>query len=122
MKKTGKLYVLTVCAYTMLVLGFVPIVLFAGLVSNSAWGISAGLVRLLQAQLRESLKNGADADEIVRRVRQSLDYLKTLDPETLKIVRHAYSLATRAGFVVQGCLVAGAAVSAFWIREKKLSR
>ena len=44
MKKTGKYYWLTLSAYTALLLGYVPILLFTGLVVNSTWGISVGLV------------------------------------------------------------------------------
>lgn len=59
---------------------------------------------------------------IVERVRQSLDFIKTLEPGTRDIVRHCYGTATRASFVVNAGVVAGAAISAFWIRENKLSR
>lgn len=42
MKKTGRYYWLTVAAYTALLAGFVPILLFTGLIVNSTWGISVG--------------------------------------------------------------------------------
>jgi predicted MFS family arabinose efflux permease len=44
MKRTGKYYWLTVAAYTMLVVGMVIIFLFAGVIINSTWGISVGMV------------------------------------------------------------------------------
>lgn len=42
MKKTGRYYWLTVAAYSALLAGFVPILLFTGLVVTSTWGISVG--------------------------------------------------------------------------------
>lgn len=151
MQKTGKYYWLTVCAYTSLTLGMIPILLSAGLVWNSTYGISVGLAicgfsngigvttaliaiisnaspadqavatacsylfrslgsvvglsvsatvvqQSLRIQLRDRLKSGKDADHIVDKVRQSLDYIKTLDPEVRDIVRQCYGSATRAGF------------------------
>lgn len=44
MQKTGKYYWLTVCAYTTLTLGLIPILLCTGLVVNNTYGISVGLV------------------------------------------------------------------------------
>ena len=52
----------------------------------------------LRNQLRDRLSNGKDAEEIVRRVRQSLDYIKTLDPTVREVVRQCYGSATRTGF------------------------
>ncbi len=43
MKRTGKYYGLTIGAYVGLMWGFLPIILFSGLVVTSTWGISAGL-------------------------------------------------------------------------------
>ena len=44
MQRTGKYYWLTVSAYATLTIGMVPIFLFSGLVVNSTYGISAGMV------------------------------------------------------------------------------
>ncbi|TAQ91243.1 hypothetical protein B7494_g459 [Chlorociboria aeruginascens] len=52
----------------------------------------------LRTQLRSSLDSGHDADEIVDRVRQSLDYIKELEPQTRSIVRLCYQRATSASF------------------------
>ena len=193
MQKTGKYYWLTVCAYTTLTLGMIPILLCTGLVTNNTYGISVGLVmggfsngigvttsliglianasiedqavatacsylfrslgsvvglslsatvvqQSLRTQLRDRLKSGKDADKIVKRVRESLEFVKTLDPDLQEIVRHCYSIATRNGFVLMLCIVSFAMFSSCkqqifedartftnpkrqgFIREKKLSR
>ena len=194
MQKSGKYYWLTVCAYTTLTLGMIPILLFTGLVANSTYGISVGMVmcgfsngigvttslialianaspqdqavatacsylfrslgsvvglsisatvvqQSLRTQLRTRLQSGKDADLIVRRVRESLDYIKTLEPEVRETVRQCYESATRAGFGLMLCIVACAMLSSCeythnlthrqpmltlglvgLIREKKLSR
>ena len=44
MKKTGKYFWLTVTAYLMLLTGTIPILLFAGLVTNNTYGLAVGLV------------------------------------------------------------------------------
>ncbi|MCJ1341756.1 hypothetical protein MMC09_007053 [Bachmanniomyces sp. S44760] len=175
MQKTGKYYWMTVIAYTTLTVGMVPILLFTGLLGNSTWGISIGLVmcgfsngigvttsliglianasrddqavatacsylfrslgsviglslsatvvqQSLRMQLRDRLKSGKDAEEIVKSVRESLDYIKTLEPDVREIVRQCYGTATRAGFGLMLGIVAFAMFSSFFIREKKLSR
>lgn len=164
MQKTGKYYWLTVCAYTMLTVGLVPILLSSGLVVNSTYGISVGLVicgfsngigvttslialianaspqdqavatacsylfrslgsvvglslsatvvqQTLRNQLRDRLKSGKEADTIVKRVRESLDYIKMLDPEVRETVRQCYGSATRAGFGLMLGIVAFATLS-----------
>ncbi|KAI9762829.1 MAG: hypothetical protein M4579_000182 [Chaenotheca gracillima] len=175
MQKTGKYYWLTVGAYTFLTLGHLPIILFTGLVENSTWGISLGLVmcgfsngigvttslialisnssqadqaiatacsylfrslgsvvglsinaavvqQSLRLQLNDRLGSGKEAEEIVRKVRESLEYVKKLDPDTRKLVAQCYMAATRASFILCMCIVFCAMLSAFMIREKKLSR
>ncbi|KAI9706649.1 MAG: hypothetical protein M1836_003658 [Candelina mexicana] len=141
MQKTGTYYWLTVAAYASLTIGMLPIVLWTGVVSRSTWGISVGLAiggfsngigvttslialiqQSLRAQLRNSLRSGKDADEIVRRVRQSLEYIKTLEPGVKEIVRECYERATTAAFGMTICIVAGALLSSFFIREKELRR
>ncbi|KAI9826738.1 MAG: hypothetical protein M1819_007283 [Sarea resinae] len=175
MQKTGRYYWLTVIAYTWLTIGMLPIILFSGVVTNSTWGICAGLVicgfangigvtssliglisnasredqaivtacsylfrslgsgvgvslaatvvqQTLRTQLHNSLKSGKDADKIIRGVRESLEYIKTLDPEVKQIVRLCYEKSTRAGFVLMICILSGAMVSSFFVKEKKLSR
>lgn len=168
MQRTGKYYWLTVCAYTTLTVGIVPILLCTGMVTNNTYGISVGLVlggfangigvttsliglianasaedqavatacsylfrslgsvvglaltatvvqQTLRAQLRDRLESGKDADQIVKRVRESLDYVKTLEPEVREVVRQCYGKATRNGFsFILGFMAFAALSSCRW--------
>ncbi|KAL8829883.1 MAG: hypothetical protein Q9191_001752 [Dirinaria sp. TL-2023a] len=79
--------VVTACSY-----------LFRSLGSVVGLSLSATVVQQsLRMQLSEQLKSDRDAANLVKRVRESLDYLKELDPATLEIVRRCYGAATRAG-------------------------
>ena len=189
MKRTGRYYWLTVCAYTNVAVGIIPIILCTGVVTNNTYGISVGLVvhcfsngigvttsliglianaaredqaiatacsylfrslgsvvgisltatvvqQSLRGQLQEKLGSSDDAATIVERVRESLEYLKFLDPATREIVRRCYGHATSAGFTLMIVIASFAAISSckytcyLWesqlmlregfIREKKL--
>lgn len=97
--------------------------LFRSLGSVVGLSVSATVVQQsLRMQLQERLKSSADAEDIVKRVRESLDYLKLLDPTTREIVRQCYGTATRAGFGLMLGIVSFAALSSWFIKEKKLSR
>lgn len=97
--------------------------LFRSLGSVIGLSISATIVQQsLRMQLRARLSNGDQADQIVERVRQSLDYINELDPITRAIVRSCYEKATNAAFGLNIVFVCGALVSAFYIKEKKLSK
>jgi predicted MFS family arabinose efflux permease len=175
MKKSGRYYYLTVIAYTTLTIGMLPILLFTGLIANSTYGISVGLVlcgfsngigvttslialianadpadqavatacsylfrslgsvvgvsvaatvvqQSLRTRLREQLSSGKDAERIVEKVRESLDFIKQLEPWTKGVVRACYSGAVRDGFAVLIGVVALAMLSSWFIREKRLSR
>lgn len=164
MKRTGRYYWLTVCAYTSLTLGMVPVLLCTGLVTNNTYGICIGMAicgfsngigvttsliglianaaqedqaiatacsylfrslgsvvgvslsatvvqQSLRTQLQEKLRSGKDAAKIVKGVRESLDYLKNLDPDTREIVRQCYGHATTAGFGLMIGIAAFAALS-----------
>lgn len=120
----------TACSYLFRSLGSVVILsLTASVVQQSLMG-----------QLREHLNSGKDAEEIVKRVRESLDYVKTLDPTVREAVRQCYASSTRNGFgfalgiaccaMLTSCksnvwhraeIEADASSSGF-IREKRLSR
>lgn len=52
----------------------------------------------LRIQLRDRLSHGEDVGRIVQKVRESLEYIKTLEPETREIVRLCYGIATTNGF------------------------
>jgi len=116
--------------------------LFRSLGSVVGMSVAASVVQQsLRIQLRDKLKSGKDADEIVRKVRESLDAIKTLDPKIAEIVRQCYGTATGAGFILMTGIVACALISActsfaggpsrigwranvpiVFIREKKLSK
>lgn len=78
----------TACSYLFRSLGSV-VILSLG---------SSVIQQSLRNQLREHLNSGKDAEEIVRRVRQSLDYIKTLEPGVQEAVRRCYANSTRNGF------------------------
>ena len=74
--------------------------------------ISATVVQQsLRNQLRDKLNSGRDADEIVRKVRESLDVIKTLEPTVAAIVRKCYGAATSHGFMLMTGIVACALMS-----------
>ncbi|KAL8966523.1 MAG: hypothetical protein Q9197_005931, partial [Variospora fuerteventurae] len=82
--------VATACSYLFRTMGsVVGLALSATVVQQS-----------LRNQLQERLNSGKDAEEVVRQVRQSLDYIKTLSPEVKQIVKECYSHATRDGFAL----------------------
>ena len=151
-QRTGKYYWSTVLAYSTATLGFLLIILCTGLLVNSTYGISVGLVlggfcigigttttliglianaapedqaiatacsylfrslgsvvvlslaasvvqQSLRDQLRERVNSGEDAGEIVKRIRESLEYVKKLEPAMQDTVRHCYATSTRNGFI-----------------------
>lgn len=78
----------TACSYLFRSLGSVVFVsLTASVVQQS-----------LRNQLRQHLNSGKDTEEIVKRVRESLDYVKTLEPDVREAVRQSYATSTRYGF------------------------
>lgn len=172
MQKTGKYYWLTVIAFSTATLGTLLIILCTGLVVNSTYGISIGLIlggystgigitttliglianaapedqaiatacsylfrslgsvvvlslsaSIIQQSLRDQLRghlSGKDAGEIVKRVRQSLDYIKTLEPAVQEAVRQCYASSTRNGFGFVLGIGFCAVIASWFIREKKL--
>ncbi|KAL8962723.1 MAG: hypothetical protein Q9193_000910 [Seirophora villosa] len=76
----------------------------------------------LRNQLQERLNSGKDAEEVVRQVRQSLDYIKTLPPDVRQVVQDCYSHATRDGFGLMLGITFFAMLSAWFIREKRLGK
>jgi len=103
--------VVTACSYLFRSLGSVMGVSLCATAANSA----------LRATLTKEL-NGKDAERIARKVRESLEFIKTLDPEIRDIVRGCYGKSTEAAFAVGVVLVCGSAISAWFLREKRLSR
>ncbi|KAI9376688.1 major facilitator superfamily-domain-containing protein [Aspergillus egyptiacus] len=80
--------VVTACSY-----------LFRSLGSVIGLSLTSTVVQqALRGRLRFALRDSKDIDRIVDGVRQSLDYIKTLDPIVAKIVRDCYGWATNKGF------------------------
>lgn len=96
---------------------------------GSVFGVSVSATAANQA-LRSSLTSELptlglpeeEALEIANKVRESLAYLRQLEPGVRKVVADCYAHSTTAAFVLQIGLVAGAAVSALFIKEKALSK
>ncbi|KAH8423075.1 putative MFS multidrug transporter [Aspergillus melleus] len=104
--------VVTACSY-----------LFRSLGSVIGLSLSSTVVQqVLRGRLRYALRDSEDIDRIVEGVRQSLDFIKTLDPAVAKVVRSCYGWATNKGFSLLVGIVFFALVSSFFIREKKLTR
>ncbi|KAL1986767.1 hypothetical protein VTN96DRAFT_5632 [Rasamsonia emersonii] len=104
--------VVTACSY-----------LFRSLGSIIGLSLSATVVQqILRERLRSALRDSKDIDRIVQGVRQSLEFIKTLDPQIRDIVRRCYGTATNLGFAFMIGIVFFALFSSFFIREQKLSR
>jgi len=78
--------------------------------------------QVLRRQLASQLGSGKTADAIIDSVRRNLGSIKTLEPAVRTVVRRCYELSIRSAFSIEVGLVAGAAISAWFIREKSLSR
>ncbi|KAL4885869.1 hypothetical protein BJY04DRAFT_205151 [Aspergillus karnatakaensis] len=97
--------VVTACSY-----------LFRSLGSVIGLALSSTVVQqVLRAQLRFALRDSKDIDKIVSGVRQSLDFIKTLDPEVATIVRDCYGWATNKGFA----FLIGVVFFAFAVRRRR---
>lgn len=95
--------------------------LFRSLGSVIGLSLSSTVVQqLLRSRLRSALHDSKDIDKIVDGVRQSLDYIRTLDPAVASFVRGAYGWATNKGFAFMVGFVVFALVSSFFIREKRI--
>lgn len=78
--------------------------------------------QLLRSHLLSSLPDDQDIDQIVKGVRQSLDYIKNLDPALAKVVRMSYGWSINKGFAFMLGLSAFGFVSSFFIKEKSIRR
>ncbi|KAJ5377008.1 hypothetical protein N7509_013894 [Penicillium cosmopolitanum] len=104
--------VVTACSY-----------LFRSLGSVIGLSLSSTIVQqLLRERLALKLKDSKDIDSIVNGVRESLDYIKKLDPDVAQIVRSCYGWSTNKGFGFMVIVVFFALFSACFMREAKLSR
>lgn len=88
-------------------------------------GVSIGSMLLqthLRIKLTARLGKGAVADEIIRRVRGSLEYIGTLPEGTQEAVRECYRESLRVAFVFSAILAVGAFVSSLFLKERRLGR
>jgi MFS family permease len=92
---------------------------------GSVFGISmcaTAMNQVLRQTLREALHGDKDAEKIAERVRESLSYLRELDPQLQAIVKECYGKSVRAALGVSIGLVFGSAFFAWFIREKRLGK
>ena len=93
--------VVTACSY-----------LFRSLGSVVGLSLAASVVQQsLKIQLQASIEGGNEIDDTVRHIRESLEYVKGLDPSIQDIVRHCYGNALIHGFIFMFGLVICAAIS-----------
>ena len=96
--------------------------LFRSLGSTTGMSLSSTAANLvLRARLHEGLGSGSKAEAVQNLVRKSLAHIQTLEPDVRDVVRRCYGESAQAAFAVQMVLVAGAAASAWFVREKALS-
>ena len=81
--------------------------------------ISTVFRRALGQNLVRQLGAGADVDEIVRGVSESLDYLQHLPAETRKVVENAYGNACQAALLVCMGLATCAIAHSCFIKERR---
>ncbi|KAI1078440.1 MFS general substrate transporter [Whalleya microplaca] len=89
-------------------------------------GISVSTA-VLQQVLRTSLASALGGDrgraaEIEEGVRQSLDYIRGLEPALAELVRSCYAVATQHAFIPVVAFAVCALLSTAFIKEKKLER
>ncbi|KAJ5095855.1 hypothetical protein NUU61_005211 [Penicillium alfredii] len=104
--------VVTACSY-----------LFRSLGSVIGLSLTSTVVQqFLRQRLKIGLRDSKNIDEIANRVRESLDFIKTLEPAVAKIVRGCYGWSTNKGIALMLVIVFFALFSSCFIRETKLSR
>ncbi|PGH01059.1 hypothetical protein AJ79_08028 [Helicocarpus griseus UAMH5409] len=104
--------VATACSYLFRSLGSVIGLSFSSTIVQQS----------LRNGLRSALGDNKNIDKIVAGVRQSLDFINTLDPKTRDIVRNCYGNSTNHAFGLSIFIVFLSALSAFLVRERSLSR
>lgn len=108
--------VATACSYLFRSLGSVFGISMSATVANQA------LRNNLAKELPKLGLPKKEAVAIADRVRQSLSYLRQLEPDVRALVADCYAKSTTAAFVLQVVLLSGAAISAWWIKEKALGK
>ncbi|CAL8576538.1 hypothetical protein XPA_002414 [Xanthoria parietina] len=91
---------------------------------GAAVGVSlVGLInqQVLSTKLRARLDPDR-ADEIVKKVSRSLDFIKDLPPDLRTVVEGCYRDGIQSGFIMCVALLAVGTLSIVWWREKKMSK
>ncbi|KAF6837927.1 multidrug resistance protein fnx1 (MFS multidrug transporter) [Colletotrichum plurivorum] len=83
---------------------------------------SAVLQQVLRTQLSARLSDGEEARRVEERVRESLDYIRELEPGVAAQVRASYQVATEGAMVPMAVFLVLAFGATFFIREKGLGR
>lgn len=83
---------------------------------------SAVLQQVLRTQLRTRLSDGEEARRVEERVRESLDYIRELEPGVAAEVRATYQVATLGAMVPMTVFLVLAFGATLFIRERALSR
>ncbi|ORY19774.1 major facilitator superfamily domain-containing protein [Clohesyomyces aquaticus] len=92
---------------------------------GSVFGISmcaTAFNQVLRKTLKAALDGDKDADEIAKRVRESLTYLRGLEPGLKEIVIECYGKSARAALYVSVGMVFGSAFFSWFIKEKRLGK
>lgn len=76
----------------------------------------------LRRYLRKALHGDKDADEIARKVRESVDFINGLEPAMKRMVMECYGKSTQAAITVGIVILLGSAFNAWFIREKRLAK
>ncbi|KAF2741567.1 multidrug resistance protein fnx1 [Polyplosphaeria fusca] len=90
---------------------------------GSVFGISMAATafnQTLRSSLEAALSGDADAAEIAARVRESIAYIRELEPGLREMVKECYGRSTRAALVVSLGMTVGSAVFGWFITEKIL--
>ncbi|CRG90048.1 Vacuolar membrane amino acid uptake transporter fnx2 [Talaromyces islandicus] len=103
--------VVTACSYLFRTLGSVIGLSLSATVSQ----------QVLRDRLRSALADSGDVGSIVKGVRESLDFIKTLAPSLQVTVRSAYGWSTNITFAFQIGIVCFALFSSLFIKEKRLN-
>ncbi|KAI0182947.1 major facilitator superfamily domain-containing protein [Xylaria flabelliformis] len=83
---------------------------------------TASLQQMLRVSLARELGDADHASEIEEKVRQSLDYIRRLDPDMANVVRRCYAIATQWAFIPIAVFAVLSIASSLLIKEKKLDR
>ena len=99
--------------------------LFRSLGSEVGLALSGAIIQhVLQQSVYKRLSNKmteSDADALVDRVRKSLEFLGTLEPDLSAIIRECYGVAVRWCLGLAALFAAGSFIACFAVKEKRIS-